>query len=66
MVSPNEGSLFGIRKQRREIGIQWRKAIKEIMKLLKTWGTTEVTAFKAQEIRHLSAEKLEMENYLGT
>lgn len=66
MVSPNEGRLFGIRKQRREIGIQWRKAIKEPMNLLKTWGTHEATAFKAQEIRHLSAEKLEMEKYLGT
>lgn len=46
--------------------MQWRKAIKEPMKLLKTWGTLEATAFMAQEIRHLSAEKLEMENYLGT
>lgn len=36
------------------------------MKLLKTWGTLEATVFMAQEIRHLSAEKLEMENYLGT
>ena len=66
MVSPNEGRLFGIRKQRRENGFRWRKAIREFMKLPKTWGTTEVTAFKAQEIRHLSAEKLKMENYLGT
>ena len=52
MVSPNKGRLFGIRKQRRETGIQWRKAIKEPMKLLKIWGTSEATAFKAQEIRH--------------
>lgn len=66
MVSPNVGRLFGTRILRREIGIQWRKAIKELMKLLKTWGTTEIIAFKAQEIRHLSAEKLKMENYLGT
>lgn len=36
------------------------------MKLLKTWGTFEATAFKAQEIRHLSAEKLKMETHLGT
>jgi hypothetical protein len=66
MVSPNKGRLFGIRKQRRENGIQWRKAIKELMKLLKNLGTSEATAFMAQEIRHLSAEKLKMEKYLGT
>jgi hypothetical protein len=66
MVSPNKRRLFGIRKQRREIGIQWRKAIKEPMKLLKTLGTFVATAFKAQEIRHLSAEKLKMETHLGT
>ena len=66
MVSPNVGRLFGIRKSRREIGFQWRKAIKELMELLKTWGTIEATASKAQEFRHLSAEKLKMENHLGT